>query len=75
MEDHPGIHFRSGPAGRRPALVDGPDVWEVVRVLHNVEATGERAVEEAAQWLGLGWISSRKSQPRPAGKISERQVS
>lgn len=54
MEDHPGIHFRSGPAGRRPALVDGPDVWEVIRVVRNVEASGERAVEEAAQWLGLG---------------------
>jgi len=53
MEDHPGIHFRSGPAGRRPALVDGPDVWEVIRVVRNVEATGERALEEAAQWLGL----------------------
>jgi GNAT superfamily N-acetyltransferase len=54
MPVHSGIHFRSGPAGRRPALVDGPDVWEVIRVVRNVEATGERAVEEAAQWLGLG---------------------
>lgn len=53
MEDHPGIVFRSGPAGRRPALVDGPDVWEVVRVVRNVEASGERSVDEAAQWLGL----------------------
>jgi hypothetical protein len=53
MEDHPSIHFRSGPAGRRPALVDGPDVWEVIRVVRNVEATGERALEDAAQWLGL----------------------
>jgi hypothetical protein len=54
MEGHPGIYFRSGPAGRRPALVDGPDVWEVIRVVRNVEATGGRAVKEAAQWLGLG---------------------
>lgn len=53
MEDHPGILFRSGPAGRRPALVDGPDVWEVIRVVRNVEVTGERAVDQAAQWLGL----------------------
>ena len=53
MEDHPGIVFRSGPAGRRPALVDGPDVWEVIRVVRNVEETGERAVDEAARWLGL----------------------
>jgi hypothetical protein len=53
MDDHPGIVFRSGPAGRRPALVDGPDVWEVIRVVRNVEATGDQAIEEAAQWLGL----------------------
>ena len=25
--------FRSGPTGRRAALADGPDVWEVVRGL------------------------------------------
>jgi hypothetical protein len=29
---HPGIVFRDGPAGRRAALIGGPDVWEVVRV-------------------------------------------
>jgi hypothetical protein len=29
---HPGITFRDGPAGRRPGLVGGPDVWEVIRV-------------------------------------------
>lgn len=29
---HPGIIFRDGPAGRRAALIGGPDVWEVVRV-------------------------------------------
>jgi hypothetical protein len=28
--DHPGIVFRGGPAGRRPAVVGGPDVWEIV---------------------------------------------
>lgn len=31
MEQHPGIVFRSGPCGRRPGLIGGPDVWEVVR--------------------------------------------
>ena len=31
MERHPGIMFRTGPAGRRPGLIGGPDVWEVVR--------------------------------------------
>lgn len=53
MEDHPGIVFRSGPAGRRPALAAGPDVWEVIRVVRNVDVTGESAVKAAAEWLGI----------------------
>lgn len=53
MEDHPGIVFRSGPAGRRAALAAGPDVWEVIRVVRNVEGSGEAAVTEAAAWLSL----------------------
>jgi predicted transcriptional regulator len=32
MDEYPGIVFRSGPAGRRPGLVAGPDVWEIVSV-------------------------------------------
>lgn len=31
MEDHPGVVFRDGPAGRRACLIGGPDVWEVIR--------------------------------------------
>jgi predicted transcriptional regulator len=53
MDRHPGIVFRSGPAGRRPGLAGGPDVWEVVRVFRNVEAHGDRAIAETATWLGL----------------------
>lgn len=53
MDRHPGIVVRPGPAGRRPGLVGGPDVWEVIRVVQNVEAEGDRAIEEAANWLGL----------------------
>jgi hypothetical protein len=33
MEDHPGIVFRDGPAGRRAALAGGPDAWEVIETL------------------------------------------
>jgi predicted transcriptional regulator len=33
MEAHPGIVFRSGPAGRRAGLRRGPDVWEVIATL------------------------------------------
>jgi hypothetical protein len=32
MDTYPGIIFRDGPAGRRPAVLGGPDVWEVVQV-------------------------------------------
>src|SRR3954447_23116070 len=53
MDRHPGIMFRPGAAGRRPGLAGGPDVWEVVRVVRNVETRGERAIVEAASWLGL----------------------
>jgi len=33
MDEHPGIVFRDGPAGRRATVVGGPDVWEVVRAV------------------------------------------
>ena len=31
MEQYPRIVFRWGAGGRRAGLIDGPDVWEVVR--------------------------------------------
>jgi hypothetical protein len=59
MDRHPGIVFRPGPAGRRPGLAGGPDVWEVVRVARNVEGRGDRAIAEAANWLGLSAVQVR----------------
>lgn len=54
MEDHPGIVFRDGPAGRRAGLAGGPDLWEVIVVLRDFAASGPRAaVAKAAKWLGL----------------------
>lgn len=53
MESHPGIVFRPGPAGRRPGLVGGPDVWEVIRVFTGIDARGEDAVRETASLTGL----------------------
>lgn len=46
MDEYPGIVFRSGPAGRRPGLVGGPDVWEVVAVHRSFED-----VTRTAEWL------------------------
>lgn len=53
IDDHPGIVFRDGPAGRRPAVAAGPDVWEIIGVLKGVSATGDAAVAETADYLGL----------------------
>jgi uncharacterized protein (DUF433 family) len=53
MEDHPGIMFRDGPAGRRAALAGGPDVWEVIDTLQNTGQKGERAVAATAEWGSL----------------------
>ena len=38
-DEHPLITFRDGPAGRRAAVVGGPDVWEIVMWLEDL--TGE----------------------------------
>jgi len=53
MEDHPGIVFKDGPTGRRAALANGPDVWEVVKVVKEFGSTGERAIAGAVEWGNL----------------------
>lgn len=46
MDEYPGIVFRSGPAGRRPGLVTGPDIWEIVSVQRSFDD-----VKRTATWL------------------------
>ncbi len=53
MAEHPGIVFKDGPSGRRAALATGPDVWEVVKVLREIDKRGEAAVAAAAKLLAL----------------------
>src|SRR6476646_2287047 len=53
MDDHPGIVFRSGPAGRRAALSNGPAVWELIATLKAGKARGEQAISATAELLGL----------------------
>jgi hypothetical protein len=53
MERHPGIVFRDGPVGRRAALVGGPDVWEVVPIVHNIAGKSDDPITDAANWLGI----------------------
>lgn len=50
MEDHPGILFRDGPAGRRAAIAGGPDVWEVIETLKDTGLKGEQAIAATAEW-------------------------
>jgi uncharacterized protein (DUF433 family) len=50
MEDHPGIVFRDGPAGRRSALAGGPDVWEVVETVKGTGLAADEAIAAAAEW-------------------------
>jgi hypothetical protein len=42
--EHPGIVFRGPGADRRAALAAGPDVWEIVARLQELEGTEEERV-------------------------------
>jgi hypothetical protein len=53
MAEHPGIVFKEGPSGRRAALTFGPDVWEVVKVLREIDERGDAAVAATAEVLAL----------------------
>lgn len=53
MAEHPGVIFKDGPTGRRAAVALGPDVWEVVTALREVDERGTAAVNAAAELLGL----------------------
>ena len=49
MADHPGVVFKDGPSGRRAALAFGPDVWEIIKFLREVDERGPGAIEAAAE--------------------------
>ena len=49
MAEHPGIVFKSGPSGRRAAIAYGPDVWEVVKFLREIDERGPAALAAAAE--------------------------
>ena len=53
MADHPGVIFKEGPAGRRAALAYGPDIWEIVKFLREVDERGPAALEAAAEVFAL----------------------
>ncbi len=53
MAEHPGIVFKFGPSGRRAALAYGPDVWEVVKFLQEIDERGPAALAAAAEVFAL----------------------
>ena len=53
LERHPGIVFRTGPAGRRAVIVGGPDVWEVVAAARGAPESGEELVTALAERIGV----------------------
>ena len=53
LERHPGIVFRTGPAGRRAVIVGGPDVWEVVAAARGAPESGEELVTVLAERIGV----------------------
>jgi len=52
IDRHPGIVFRDGPAGRRPVVVGGPDVWEVVAAARSAPERGDQLVDALAERVG-----------------------
>jgi hypothetical protein len=52
LDRHPGIVFRDGPAGRRPVVVGGPDVWEVIAAARSASERGENLIDAQVQRMG-----------------------
>lgn len=51
-ETHPGIVFRPGPTGRRAALANGPDIWEICLAARRAGG-GKQVAEQLAEELSL----------------------
>ena len=49
MADHPGVVFKDGPSGRRAALAYGPDIWEIIKFLREIDERGPAALDAAAE--------------------------
>ena len=53
VERHPGIFFRTGPAGRRAVVVGGPDVWQVILAIQGASESGDALVDATAGRTGV----------------------
>ncbi len=52
-EEHPGVVFKDGPSGRRATVAGGPDVWEVIRAVREIDERGDKAVSATAELLNV----------------------
>ena len=52
LDRHPGVVFRDGPAGRRPVVVGGPDVWEVIAAARSAPERGEELIDALSERVG-----------------------
>lgn len=53
LDRHPGIVFRDGPAGRRPVVIGGPDVSEVIVAARGAPERGEELLRALAERIGV----------------------
>ena len=53
IEEHPGVVFRNGASGRRAAVAHGPDVWQIIPAVRDVDPEDEQTLREAARQTGL----------------------
>src|ERR1700730_4659780 len=71
QRDYPGIVFRGPAHDRRAALAGGPDVWEVIARLQELDGTEEQRIsllaEESSLHPRLIRISLRYPGERPEG--------
>lgn len=53
MEAHPLVTFRDGPAGRRPVLIAGPEVADVIGAMVEGDVPVDQRRSRAADLLGM----------------------
>lgn len=53
MNEDSYITFRDGPTGPRAALIDGPDIWEVIQTVDSHPGERKTAMLAAVELLNL----------------------